>query len=88
MDIIDIHERMQTPSKFHVPDYNHKAHIQVTVHKNNERNHTEQHLNDIKLYNNDDLMHENNSSMNEIFNNVEEEIIFNYDEIDETNCQM
>ena len=84
MDINGIHEIMQTPSKFHVPDFNHKAHIQDTVHENNERTYTEkQSLNEMDLYDNDNLMHENDSLMNEIFNNPEEEIIFNYDEIDE-----
>ena len=79
MDINGIHEIMQTPSKFHVPDSNHEAHIQDTVHENNERNYTaKQPLNDMDLYHNDNLMHENDSLMNEIFNNPEEEIIFNY----------
>ena len=83
ININDIHEIMQTPSKFHVPDYNHKEQIRNTVQENKKHNHTEQPLNDMEIYDNNDLMLENNSLINEIFNNTEEEIIFNYDKINE-----
>ena len=77
MDINDIHEILESPSEFHIPNHKHKIHDSVNQNKESFTNENETLMNEI--FNNPD----EEILMNEIFNNPEEEIIFNYDEVDE-----
>ena len=74
MDINEVHEILNQPSDFHTPNTDHKAYIPTTDNNNMEQN--------IQTTNNTpDIFDEH--LLDQIFTNPEEEIVFNYDEIDE-----
>ena len=73
MDTNNIHEIMHDPYKFHIPNQNHQPSIQEEqYHQPNITNDITNNYNETDKY-----------IMNALFDNIEKEIIFNDDDIDE-----
>ena len=70
MDTNDIHEILHDPHKLHIPNTNHKPSIQKEE-------------NQIETENSNESIDDEQHNISDLFENTEEEIIFNDDEIDE-----
>ena len=76
MDIEKIREILQEPSNFHTPNTKHNAHVPNNNNDTNElQNQNIQPSLDNRIIYDDDIL-------NNLFENPEEKILFNYDEID------
>ena len=90
MDTNNIHDIQKDPSNFHTPNYLHNAYI-PTMNQNSVTkliNNTKESTNDIQVNQNGELTLDNydifdNDILDNLFENTEEEVIFNYDEVDE-----
>ena len=76
MDINEINDILQEPSDFHTQNTKHNAYVPNNNNTNEIQNQNIQSLLDNQIIYDDDIL-------NNLFDNPEEEITFNYDEIDE-----
>ena len=86
MNINEIHEIIKVPSDFHTPNNSYYAYI-LTMNQNSAQQPMDN-TNDIQIDQNRELSLENyntfnNEMLDNIFENTDEEDIFNYDEVDE-----